>query len=163
MLGDIPVEIPTRADLEDDEHIEDAEAGRYHREEVTGHDRVRMIPHKRRPALGSPSTVPRTQTPDVPTHRARRHGQSQFEEEFVRDPFFTPGRVRLGHAHDESLQLPRNGRSSWSRPPPPEEPPALTMPPDERVWLDHREERASPAGVRAGQEPLASPDPAVSV
>src|SRR5580704_18800369 len=35
MLGDIPVEDPTRADLEDDEHIEDAEAGRYHREEVT--------------------------------------------------------------------------------------------------------------------------------
>jgi hypothetical protein len=77
-------------------NIEDAEAGRYHREEVTGHDRVRMIPHKRRPALESPSTVPRLQPPDVPTHRARRHGQSQFEEEFVRDPFFTPGRVRLG-------------------------------------------------------------------
>ena len=34
--------------------------------------------------------VPRTQTPDVPTHRARRHDESQFEEEFVRDPFFTP-------------------------------------------------------------------------
>jgi hypothetical protein len=51
---------------------------------------VRMIPHKRRPALGSPSTVPRTRTPDVPTHRAWRHGQSQFEEKFVRDPFFTP-------------------------------------------------------------------------
>ena len=70
MLGDIPVEDPTRADLEDDEHIEDAEAGRYRREEVTGHDRVRMTPHKRRPALGSPSTVPRTQTPDGPSHCA---------------------------------------------------------------------------------------------
>jgi hypothetical protein len=86
--------------------------------------------------------MPRAQTWEVPTHRAWRHGQSQFEDEFIRDPFFTPGRVRLGHAHDESLQLPRNGRSSWSRLPPPEEPPALTMPPDERVWLDHREERA---------------------
>src|SRR5579864_790658 len=117
MLGDIPVEARTRADLEDDE-LEDAEAGRYHREDVTGHDRVRMIPHKRRPALGWPSTVLRTQIPDVPTHHSRRHGQSQFEEEFVRDPFFPPGRVRLGHAHDESLQLPRNGRSSWSRRPP---------------------------------------------
>jgi hypothetical protein len=60
MPGDIPVEDPTRADLEDDEHIEDAEAGRHHRKEVTGHDRVRVIPHKRRPALGSPSTVLRT-------------------------------------------------------------------------------------------------------
>src|SRR6266550_4139204 len=47
MLGDIPVEDPTRADLEGDEHIEDAEAGGHHREEVTGYDRVRMIPHKR--------------------------------------------------------------------------------------------------------------------
>ena len=101
-----------------------------------------MIPRKRRPALGSPSTVSRTQAPDVPTHCARRHGQSQFEEEFVRDPFFTPGRVRLGHAHDESLQLPRNRRPSCPRLPAPEEPPALTMPPDERVWLAHRQERA---------------------
>ena len=112
MLGDIPVEDPTRTDLEDDEHIEDAEAGGHHREEVTGHDRVRMIPHKRRPALGSPPAVRRAQTPDIPTHRARRHGQSQFQEQFVRDPFFTPGRIRLRHAHDQSLQIPRNRRPS---------------------------------------------------
>src|SRR6266849_5354172 len=38
MLGDIPVEDPTGADLEDDEHREDAEAGGNRREEVTGHD-----------------------------------------------------------------------------------------------------------------------------
>ena len=110
MLGDIPVEDPTRADLEGDEHIEDAEAGGHHREEVTGYDRVRRIPHKRGPALRSPPAVPRTQTPGVPTHRARRHSQSQFDEQFARDPFLTPGRVRPGHAHDESLQVPGNWR-----------------------------------------------------
>jgi hypothetical protein len=51
MLCDIPVENPTRTDLEDDEHIKDAKANGHGREEVTGHHGVRMIPHKRRPPL----------------------------------------------------------------------------------------------------------------
>ena len=45
MLSHIPVEDATRADLEDDEDIEDAKANGHRREEVTGHDCMRMIPH----------------------------------------------------------------------------------------------------------------------
>jgi len=41
MRRHVPVEDPTRADLEDDEDIEDTEADGHRREEVTGDDRVR--------------------------------------------------------------------------------------------------------------------------
>ena len=71
MLRDVPVEDPTRADLEDDEDIEDAEADGHRREEVTGDDRVRMIPHKRRPPLGPLPTAPGPQRPEIPSDRAR--------------------------------------------------------------------------------------------
>jgi len=58
MLRHIPMEDPTRADLEDYEDIEDAKADGHRREEVTGDDRVRMIPHKRRPPLGPLPAAP---------------------------------------------------------------------------------------------------------
>ena len=51
MPGHIPMDDPPRADFKNDEDIEDAEGGRHSHKEVAGQDRVRMIPHKRRPAL----------------------------------------------------------------------------------------------------------------
>jgi hypothetical protein len=65
------VENPTRADLEDDEDIEDAEADGQRREEVTGDDRVRMIPHKRRPTLGPLPAAPGPQRPEIASDGAR--------------------------------------------------------------------------------------------
>ena len=70
MLGDISVEDSTRADLKDDEDIKDLEADRHDREEVTGHDRVRVVPHKRRPPLGRPPAAPGPQGPEIPSDRA---------------------------------------------------------------------------------------------
>ena len=58
MLGDVPVKDSTRADLEDDEDVEDSETDRHRREEVTGDDRVRMVPDKRGPPLGLRPTAP---------------------------------------------------------------------------------------------------------
>jgi hypothetical protein len=71
MLRHIPVENPICADLEDDEDIEDAEPDGHHREEVTGDDGVRMIPHKRRPPLGPLPTAAGPQGLEVPSDRVR--------------------------------------------------------------------------------------------
>src|ERR1700720_2161394 len=49
-------------------------------------DRVRVIPHERGPALGGSTTAGRSQAPEIMTHRARRDGQAQFQQEFVSDP-----------------------------------------------------------------------------
>ena len=51
MLRHVPVEDPTRTDFKDDKDIENATADSDGGEEVTGHDAMRMIPHKRRPPL----------------------------------------------------------------------------------------------------------------
>jgi hypothetical protein len=71
MLSHIPVENATRTDLEDDEYIEDPKADGHGREEVTGHDGVRMIPHKRRPPLGSPPAAPGPLGAEIASDRAR--------------------------------------------------------------------------------------------
>ena len=118
MRGDIPVEDPTCADLEDEEDIEEAEADRHGREEVTGYDRVRMIPHKRRPPLGPPTT-PGPQHSETPSDRAGCQGDAQFQAPFVGDPFLNRGRIGLRHGDDQSLHRHRNRRPSWSRLPAP--------------------------------------------
>lgn len=56
MLGHVPMDDPARADVEHDEHIQDAEANRDRSEEVTREDRVRVIPYERGPALGGSTT-----------------------------------------------------------------------------------------------------------
>jgi hypothetical protein len=76
ILGDVPMEDPTRTNLEDDEHIDDAKAAGDYGEEVTGHDRMRVIPHKRHPALRSSTAVPRTQTPNVTRRNCARSSRS---------------------------------------------------------------------------------------
>ena len=69
MVRHVPVEDLTRADVEDDENMEDAEAHRHGRGEITGDDRVCMIPHKRRPPLGALPAVPGPQGPKIPCDR----------------------------------------------------------------------------------------------
>ena len=59
MLGDIPMNDPSRADIEYDEHVHDAEADRDRGEEVAPEDRVGVIPHKGRPTLGGPTPAGR--------------------------------------------------------------------------------------------------------
>jgi hypothetical protein len=71
MLGDVPVQNSTRADLEDDEDVEDPETHRHRREEVAGDDRVRMVPDKRGPPVGRRPTTPGPQRPEIPADCAR--------------------------------------------------------------------------------------------
>jgi hypothetical protein len=75
MLGHIPMHDPSRADVEDDKDIEDAEASSHGDEEVTGQDRGRMIPHKRRPTLGLASATRRPLVPEISSDGGRRDGQ----------------------------------------------------------------------------------------
>jgi hypothetical protein len=60
---------PSRADVEHDEYGDDMEAFGHRDEKVTGQDRVRMIPNKRRPALGPPSAAGRPHVPEIPVVR----------------------------------------------------------------------------------------------
>ena len=71
MLRHMPVKDATRTDLEDDEDIEDAKADGHGRKEVTGHDGVRMIPHKRRPPLRPPPAPPGPPGAEIASDRAR--------------------------------------------------------------------------------------------
>jgi len=70
MLRHVPVEDLTRADVEDDENIEDTEAHGHGREEITGDDRARMIPYKCRPPLGALPAAPWPQGPKIPSNGA---------------------------------------------------------------------------------------------
>jgi hypothetical protein len=56
--------------LEDLPFVWKAKTGRLGREEVTGDDRVRMIPHKRRPPVGPPRATPRPDNLEMPYDRA---------------------------------------------------------------------------------------------
>jgi hypothetical protein len=91
MLSHIPMHDPSRADIEHDEDIKAQEAGGQDDEEITGQNRVRVIPHKCRPALGGLTTAGRSQAPEIPSDRARRDGQPQLQPEFVRDALLAPG------------------------------------------------------------------------
>jgi len=142
MLGHIPMDHPSRADVEHDEHIEDTEACGHRDEEITGQDRVRVIPNKRRPALGRPTAAGRPHVPEIPSDRARRDRQPELQEQFIRDPLLAPGRVCPCHGHDQPPQVDRNRWPAGPGLPPPEEPPALAVPPNERVRLDDCEHRA---------------------
>src|SRR5437879_4706430 len=134
-IGRVPTSRTTKT-------IEDAEGGRHGDEEVTGQDRMRMIPHKRRPALGRSSNTRRPHAPEISSDGAWRDRQPELQELFIRDALLAPNRVCPGHRDDQPLQVGQNGRPARSAPPPPDELPALAMPADQRVRLDHREDRA---------------------
>jgi len=58
MRRDIGMQDAARSMFHDDEHVEEAKGGCDHYAEVTGHDRLGMIAHKRAPALGSHAFAP---------------------------------------------------------------------------------------------------------
>ena len=110
-LGDVPVQDSTRADLEDDEAVEDPETARHGRQTSQATNRVRMVPAKRGPRWAC-DPHPGPQPPEIrPT--VRGDTVSPVSVAIVRNRFLTPSGVRLGHAHDESPQVPRNRRPSW--------------------------------------------------
>jgi hypothetical protein len=98
-----------------------------------------MIPHKRGPAFGRSTATRWPHAPEISSDRARRDHQPEFQEQFIRDSFLAPGRVCPGHGDDQPSQVGRIGRPAGPGPPSPEEPPALAVPADQRVGLDHRE------------------------
>jgi hypothetical protein len=88
-----------------------------------------MVTHKGRPASARhPLASPLTQVlGHVLAHSAWRDSDAELQQEFVRDPLFTPREILAGHTTDERLQVRRDGGSSRLRFPMPEEPEPLPM------------------------------------
>ena len=105
MLGDVPVQDSTRAGLDDDEDVENPEADRQRREEVTGHDRVR---------IGSGQTW---STVGTATHHAGAAAAGDTVRcSFVRRVWFNQATLQgpaAGHWCD-ALRLPA-GSPNWTR------------------------------------------------
>ena len=101
-----------------------------------------MIPDKGVPALGRSTATRRPHAPEISSDRPWRDHQPKLQEQFIRQAFLAPGRVCPGHGDDQLLQIGRNGWPARPGPPSPDEPPALAMPADQRVRLDHGEDRA---------------------
>ena len=80
MLRQIPMDDPSRTDVENHKDIEDTEPGRHGGEEVTGQDRGCMIPDERGPALGRSSATRRPHGPEISSDGARRDRQSELQE-----------------------------------------------------------------------------------
>ena len=82
-----------RPDLESDEYIEDTEAYRDCDKEIAGNNLLRMIAEKGCPALILRSM--RRRRPHVLAYGSWGDPNLQFQQEFISDPLFTPGRVSI--------------------------------------------------------------------
>jgi hypothetical protein len=79
MLGDIPLDNPSRRDVEHDEHLEDPKADGNRDEEITSECRLRVIAHEGGPALRGATAVGRSRVPEIPAQRARRAGYAVLQ------------------------------------------------------------------------------------
>jgi len=78
MFGDVDVEQSPRANLHCNEHVQDAETSSDHREEVTGDNRLGVVPDKSGPApRGGASWTARAAK--ILVNRARRDKNAEFQ------------------------------------------------------------------------------------
>ena len=100
MLGHIPVADPSRLNLQHHEHVDDAEGGRDHHEEIARQHGARVIAHERAPALRPRTIARRTTRRNVAAHRPPR--SSTGMSRLARSPSGRSGsarstpRLRLG-------------------------------------------------------------------
>ena len=146
----VTVENLPRGMLDHHEHIENLERRGDRDEEITGHDRVGVIPYERAPALIGVPTFRAIVGPlwHVLADRAWRYLETELEEEFVRNPFFSPGRILQGHPAYQGLYIPGDGRSARAGFEPPEQPKAFPMPPNQGRRLDDDQRVAPVKGLR---------------
>ena len=148
MLRDVPVPDAAPAVVDHDEHVERAEGERLDRAQIGGPDAGRMVAEKRAPRLarGAPQRLPA-----VATHGAGADLEAKGTQ-LADDADGAPPWMLSGDAQDQPL--PRGGNVGTPRSattlPAPVGAPSRTMPPHNRVRLDHHE-RASPAGPTACQ------------
>ena len=143
MRGHVEVDQTPRPNRESDENIKDTETCRDCDKEVAGDNLMRMIAEKGCPALILRPT-PSRQPPHVLANGTWGEPNLQFQQEFIRDPLFTPGRVFGRHAANQSPQFDRNWRSSnRSRLPTPKPAERRPMPANKRGWI-HDDQSLAP-------------------
>src|SRR5215813_14245095 len=137
----------------DHEYIEETKGRRDCHTEVAGHDRLRMVAHKRCPALGLPTRAWTSlqRAGHILPHGSRRDTQAELEQQFVRNALLAPGRIVMRHATDERLQVRRERGAPWLRLPAPEQTKSLAMPLEKGLRLDDSEDLAP-------IEPVTEPD-----
>ena len=79
MVGRIPVDDSSRADVQHHEDVDKPERRRDRQEEVAGQDRVGVIAHKGAPPLGSLAIARRTTGGHVASHGPRRHAHERSD------------------------------------------------------------------------------------
>ena len=148
VLRDVPVPDAAPAVVDHDEHVARAEGEGLHREQVSSPDAGRVVAQKRAPRLTRRSPE-RLLT--VAAHGASAHVAAK-RTQLTNDADGAPPWMLSGDAQDQPL--PRGGNVGTPRSattlPAPVGAPSRTMPPNNRVRLDHHE-RAAPAGPTACQ------------
>src|SRR5215831_12900581 len=117
---DIDVEEPPAGMLNHHKDIENAECRRDCHAEVTRDNALSLITNKCGPALRLTAFAWTADavTRHVFAHGAWRNPQAEFAQEFVGDAFLPPGGILQGHATDDGLQVPGQGKSPRCRLPP---------------------------------------------
>src|SRR5262245_61878982 len=132
MSGDIDMQEPSARMLNYHKDIENAECHRECHAEVTRDNAFSMIADTCGPVLRLTAFAWATDavTGHVFAHGPWRDPQAELEQEFVGDAFLPPGGILQGHATDDGLQVPGQGRSPRFGFPPPKESKALAVPTD---------------------------------
>jgi hypothetical protein len=149
---DIDMQEPSARMLNHHKDIEEAEGRRDCHAEVTRYNTLSMIADKCGPALRVTAFAWAADavTGHVCAHSSWRDPQTEFAQEFVGDAFLPPGGILQGHATDDGLQVPGQGRSPRFGLPPPKESKALAVLTDEgHRFHDHQH----PAPVEEAAEP----------
>src|SRR5215475_11869936 len=119
----------------DHEHIEETKSHCNCHTKVAGYDRLRMVAHKRCPALGWQARAwPSLQRAGhILSHGARRHPQTELEQQFVGNALLSPCRVFQSHAPNQRLDVLRQRGATGLGFPAPKQAEALTMPARKRL------------------------------
>src|SRR3984893_18201528 len=122
-------------------HVEHSERRGDGHEEIAGEDASRVVSDKHAPGLHIWSTTRPSTWRHLAANGPRRHPQPKLQQEFGRNPFLAPRAVRGRNIPDQLAQAAWPPRSSARfRLSAPEQPKALSMPPNERVRLhDHQD------------------------
>src|SRR5215831_16604653 len=105
MRSDVLMKNLAGSDFYDDEHVEGAEGGGDHDEEVAGHYDLGMVADEGQPALFRVRRAHRTVIAKVLADGARGDMNGQLQLQLVGDTFLTPGRILRGHLSDKSPQV----------------------------------------------------------
>jgi len=138
MFGDAVVKNPPGVQFHDDEYIKDADPAVT---TVKKSDRVGVVAKESQPALGWIGVPTGTvAAAKILPCRTGRHPDSQFQFQFVGDPFLPPGDAVLGHGADQYPEILWQRRPSHGpRFPAPEQAEPLAVPADNSVRLDDDE------------------------